>query len=242
MSLKKILWYTLTILLFAFLGYYIVTSGIYIVKEYQKNFNVNCDVMMSLPYYERQSPHLVENGTIRMIHHGGLNPSRRLENMIYLMDQLDNRFRLDFMLIENDSKYLKKLKKIASGRPNINFINPVPMQQISKKINMYDIGLFLLWPGAFSYKMALPNKLFEFVQGRLGAAIWPSPEMAKIVKEHDIGIVSDQFNIESIAGKLNQLDAETIMYYKRRSDLIAAKFSAESNEKILLAKVEELLN
>ncbi|MBY8999793.1 MAG: glycosyltransferase [Candidatus Heimdallarchaeota archaeon] len=34
MSWKKILWYSLTVVLLAFLGYYIITSGIYIITEY----------------------------------------------------------------------------------------------------------------------------------------------------------------------------------------------------------------
>ena len=35
MSWKKVLWYTLTIILLSFLGYYIVTSTIYVINEYK---------------------------------------------------------------------------------------------------------------------------------------------------------------------------------------------------------------
>ena len=41
-----------------------------------------------------------------MVHHGGASPSRRLETMIEAMDQLDDRFRLDFMLLPSVPKYM----------------------------------------------------------------------------------------------------------------------------------------
>jgi hypothetical protein len=176
-----------------------------------------------------------------MIHHGGINKSRKIENMIYLMDLLDERFTLDFMFVANDQKYLSQLKKLASNKSRINFRDPVSMPEISNTINQYDIGLYLLDASGFNNRMALPNKLFEYIQGRLAVAIWLSPEMARVVKEYNCGVVSDTFTIESIAEVLNNLSGKDIQKLKQNSHQAASTLCAETNRQILLEKVQELI-
>ena len=56
------------------------------------------------------------------------------------------------------------------------------MHELPRMANDYDVGLYLLPPTNFNQRYALPNKFFEFIQGRLAIAIGPSPEMAKLVE------------------------------------------------------------
>ncbi|MBN1837081.1 MAG: glycosyltransferase, partial [Spirochaetales bacterium] len=70
-----------------------VSQGI--ADEYAENFDVRCEVMMNLPFYEGIEPVDRKDGKIRMIHHGVAARRRRMENMIELMDHLDSRFQLD---------------------------------------------------------------------------------------------------------------------------------------------------
>lgn len=211
-----------------------------IANEYQRNYAVPCQVITNAPFYESIEPSQVNPSCIRLIHHGGLNPSRKIENMILLMDLLDDRFTLDFMFIPKNLRYLKKLKNLAQHHPRITFRDPVPMPNISRAIREYDIGLYLMWPAAFNTRFALPNKLFEFIQGRLATAIWPSPEMARVVEKYDCGIVAEDFTIESMAEKLNHLSVKDIQRYKQRSNQAATKLCAEINQQLFLDIVQEL--
>jgi glycosyltransferase involved in cell wall biosynthesis len=212
-----------------------------IAVEYTKKYNVKCDVILSAPFFENLHPSSLSQNKIKLIHHGSLNKSRKIEYMIELMDKLDDRFYLDFMLVSNDQSYLRKIQLKAAGNSRIRFRDPVSMTEISKTINCYDIGLFMLWPGAFSYKMALPNKFFEFVQGRLAIAIWPSPEMVKLVNEYDLGIVSDDFSVESMAEKLNAITKEDIVKFKSNAHKAANSLCAEKNGDKLLDIVNRLI-
>ncbi|MDL1960308.1 MAG: hypothetical protein LWX01_01145 [Deltaproteobacteria bacterium] len=213
-----------------------------IADEYKRVYGVECGVLTNAPFYEKLEPKPVhQDDRIHIIHHGGLHTSRRLENMILLMDHLDERFTLDLMLVPNKPRYFRKLKKLAQRSKRIHFRDPVPMQHIAKEINDYDIGLFLLWPGAFNYRMALPNKLFEFIQGRLCIAIWPSPEMARLVREHNIGVVAEDFSIESMASALNQLTTERINHFKEQSHKSASVLCAKKNQEVLQNLVSKLL-
>ena len=107
--------------------------------------------------------------------------------------------------------------------------------------NEYDIGLYLLRPANFNNRFALPNKFFEFVQGRLAVAIGPSPEMARIVHEYGLGIVAEDFTPETLAQELNNLDPPAIAGFKQAAHAAADELCAERNEGVFLRVVEETL-
>lgn len=213
-----------------------------LAKEYEKNYGVHCEIITNAPFYSDLKPKSPDKNRVKIIYHGAAHPSRKTEDMILLMDHLDHRFHLDLMLIKNSPRYFRKLYDLGKLDPRISFLDPVPMLDIPDRTNDYDIGLFLLSPVSFSYRMALPNKLFEYIQARLSIAIWPSPEMAKIVNEYNCGIISEDFTIESMAKKLNSLSTDDIVKYKMNSHIAAGHLCAEKNKDILLNIVEKLLH
>src|SRR5690606_36659821 len=136
------------------------------------------------PLDQKLSPSAVDAERIRLIHHGSAIRSRHLGVIIEMMKYLDERFTLDFMLVETDATYIAELRRAARMDPRIRFIEPVAMQDICHRINEFDVGVFLLPPVNFNYKYALPNKFFEFIQARLAVAIGPSPEMATLLRQY----------------------------------------------------------
>jgi hypothetical protein len=213
-----------------------------IADEYLKHFGVLPEVVTNASDYVESSPSPVESGQIRLIHHGGANPSRCIELMIRMMEYLDERFSLTLMLMANDPAYYDRLKRLASGNARIIFRDPVPFSAIVATLNSYDMGVYILKPNSFNNRHALPNKFFEFIQARLAVAIGPSPEMAGIVKEYDLGIVAADFNPETLAGSLNTLTREQVEHHKNRSHQAALALSSEANRKKLLTIVEPLID
>ncbi|MGC3948657.1 MAG: hypothetical protein QM762_29850 [Chryseolinea sp.] len=109
-----------------------------------------------------------------------------------------------------------------------------------KTVNSYDIGVFLLPPINFNYENTLPNKLFDFIQGRLGVAIGPTPEMAEIVNQYKNGVVANDFTPIALADKLAPLTATDIISFKNRSAIAARELNAEKNAAIILRLVNEV--
>jgi hypothetical protein len=157
------------------------------------------------------------------------------------MRHLDDRFTLDLMLMEAQTPYMRKLRAAAAADPRIRFRPAVPMQQIAATINEYDIGVFLLPPVNFNYRMALPNKFFEFVQARLAVAIGPSPEMARLVQHYGFGIVTDSFDPVDLARRLNALQPADIERMKQAADVASRELNAETAARVFLAQVQTLL-
>ena len=205
-----------------------VTVSPRLAEEYSSNYNVNCGVIMNTPDYQELCPSETHEATVRVIHHGGINPSRKIESMMNAIGALGPRFTLDLMLINNHKRYMKYLRKEGSKYSNIRFVDPVPMPDIVKTINKYDMGIFMLHPAAFNYRYSLPNKLFEYIQARLAIAIWPSPEMSRIVKSEVLGVVSSEYTERSMVSCLEQVTSEDIMRYKMNSHNVARKYSAET--------------
>lgn len=198
-----------------------------LAELYQKHFGARPTVIRNAPEYEELAPSPPLGGGIRLIHHGGASKDRRIEDMIALMDMLDERFTLDLMLVGKGA-YLNSLRALAAKNPRIAWREPVAMREISLAINNYDLGLYILPPSNINNTYALPNKFFEFMQARLGIAIGPSPEMARLVKEHDLGVVAKDFSLPAMAEALNALTVEDIARFKQNSHQAARLFNAKN--------------
>lgn len=167
--------------------------------------------------------------------------SRRIEVMIEMMRFLDDRFTLDLMLVGSDHSYMQSLKGMAAGDHRVRFIPPVDMLGICDFINSYDIGVFLLPDSNFNLRYALPNKFFEFVQAGLGVAVGPSCEMARLVNEYGVGVVSNSFDPKDLAGCLMRVDKEDVERFKVAAHGAALELSYERDGAVLLEEIERLL-
>ncbi|HYC86594.1 MAG TPA: hypothetical protein VEB86_15280 [Chryseosolibacter sp.] len=223
------------------------TVGRMLAVEYHKHFGVMPTVITNANNYVDVNPSPVTDGRIRLVHHGIATPSRNLHLMIEMMQTLDARFSLDMYLLKpgfaskQTADYIRELTHQAARDPRIRILPPLPGSEIVKALNQYDIGVFLLPPVNFNYRNTLPNKLFDFLQARLGIAIGPTPEMAEIVSQYQIGVISTDFSANSLAGALKKLSTVEIEKFKLNAARAAADLNAENNEKILLEMINRIL-
>lgn len=223
-----------------------LTVGQGLANEYEKTFGIKPLIITNATKYFDVSPVQVKDNKIRLIHHGIANASRKLELMLEMMKELDERFTLDLILMpsnyasESTKEYIKSLEQKAISNDRIKILPRVKSNEVVPTINQYDIGVFLLPPVNFNYANTLPNKLFDFIQGRLAIAIGPTPEMADIVNRFDIGVVSEDFTPQSLAAKLNALSTEQLTQFKNRASTAAAVLNAEQNEIIFLEYVQNV--
>jgi glycosyltransferase involved in cell wall biosynthesis len=200
-----------------------------IADAYRSLCGVSCSISLNTPSYYDLDPRPTDARQIRLIHHGSAAPVRQLENMITLVSFLDQRFTLTLMLVSPDrSPYLQKLKRLARIQGDrIEFVPPVAFDQIVPTISRYDIGVYLLPSCTTNLRLALPNKLFEFIQARLAVAVSPNPAMAALVHEHGVGIVSDENTPEAMARILNGLTSKQIDQMRQCSHRAAASLNSD---------------
>jgi len=213
------------------------TVSLGIAALYRERFSLNPTIILNAPPYEELLFNPVRNDQIRVVHHGKASARRNLEKAVDLMTLLDKRFSLTFYLVsDSDGNYLRSLKEMAQRKvPNrVFFKDAVDMRYISRELNQYDIGIFLLPWFNLNQKFVLPNKFFEFIMAGLAIFIGPSPEMAQYVKAHECGWVNGSFDLRDCAVKLNALTAGQIEERKRKAVEAAKYLNAEAEAKKLL--------
>ncbi len=212
-----------------------------IAEKCKKEFNTDSIVIPNASVYHDLQPYKnVSDQPIRIIHHGGCQPGRKIEEMIEVAKYLGQGYQVDFMLTLADKIYYRHIQKLAAAVSNVRIIEPVEFNSIVPFINQYDIGLYILPPTNFNNSVALPNKLFEFLQARLCIAIGPSFEMSRYVEEYNLGIVSNDFSPESLAVKIKSLSREDIYQYKLNAHKVAKELSAEQYNDLLLQAIQKL--
>ena len=215
-----------------------VSKGL--ANRYLQDFGVLPQIVHSCPEGCALVPSRTSPGHIRLVHHGAANKDRGLEQMIDAMRLLDGRFSLDFYLVGNQS-YIQQLKDRAADLPSIAWRTPLPMLELARGLNSYDMGFYILAATGFNNLHALPNKFFEFIQARLGIAIGPSPDMADIVQERRIGAVASSYSPEDMAACLRTLTDEDVAAFKTQAHAAASVFTAENEMKKMHALVARLL-
>jgi glycosyltransferase involved in cell wall biosynthesis len=211
-----------------------------IAELYEREFGLRAEVVTNAPPRAPLAPTPVGE-TVRVLHHGVAQRGRRLETMLDVAEHLDERFTFDLVLSEGSPGYRDELAQRVRSLPRVRLLPPRPMHELVAAANDYDVGLYLLPHRSLNQELALPNKLFEFIQARLAIAIGPSPEMARIVREHGCGIVADDFAPATLAAALNALSTDDIAALKRRADAAADALSMERNRDAVLRLVEGAL-
>jgi glycosyltransferase involved in cell wall biosynthesis len=178
---------------------------------------------------------------IRLLHHGGAHPVRRLELMIEAVERLGGRMTLDLALLPNDPGYLRRLTALAASSPHIRVIDPIPLPELVTRANGYDAGLIFFPPVTENLAHTLPNKLFELLQARVAVVTGPSPEIESIVREFDCGVVAPAFTVDALASTLGELTPGRIDELKQGAGRAAEVHNAEANAGVVLEVVDEAL-
>lgn len=221
-----------------------MTIGQGLADEYEKNFGKKPVVITNSSFFWDIKPSETTSETIKLVHHGIVNRSRRIELIIGMLDHLPGHFTLDLVLVvpggsPKQKLYLDELKAFAKGK-KVEFLDPVPSSEIVPLLTQFDMGIILAPPINFNYSNGLPNKLFDFIQARLGVVTGPTPEIAKVVNTYQLGVVADDFTSEGLAKKLAHLTRKDVNQFKTQSHLAAKEVAAEKNQVILLDIIDKI--
>lgn len=197
-----------------------------IVDEYEKQFGFRPELVTNAAPYQDTQPTPVAT-PIRLVHSGACLRNRQLHVMAEAVIAASNDVTLDFYLTANDPPYLEELKELAATSPRVTVNDPVPYSQLAETLNGYDVGIHVLPPINFNNKLALPNKLFDYVQARLGVVIGPSVEMQYYVDNFGIGETADDFTLEATQAAIEKLTTESVTVFKANAHAAAEELGAE---------------
>lgn len=204
----------------------VTTVGAILAGEYRREFGIEAAVVPNAaPYADRSATPVGD--PLRLVHSGAARRNRSLGVMLDAVRLTQRPVTLDLYLVPNDPVYLTELQQAAADLPQVVFHDPVTPDELVERLGSCDVGVFVLPPLTFNYLNTLPNKFFDFVQARLALVVGPSPEMAALVREHRLGVVTGDFTAQSLARALDDLTPEAVARYKAASHAVARDLSAQ---------------
>jgi len=214
------------------------TVGGEIARRYEREFGFSPRVVTNAAPFAALEPGEVGD-PIRIVHAGAALANRHLEVLLDAVD-LTPAVTLDLYLTPNDASVIAAIRERADGHARIRLRDAVPYRELITTLNRYDIGVHILAPTNYNNLYALPNKLFDYVQARLGVIVGPSPEMAAIVQEYAIGMVSQDFTASSLSAILRTMTRENVARWKAASHAAARDLSSERQVETWRLAVEEI--
>lgn len=194
-------------------------------------------IIRNSPPYADLTPGEVDPDNIKLVHHGIASWERGLREIVDAIRLVDQRFSVTFMLLGSD-EVISELKAHASDLGDrVRIIPPAPMRELSSVVNRFDLEVMFYRPTTRNLELALPNKLFEAVQGRLGLVIGQSPMMAELVEAHANGVIVTGWSAQDLAAALNDLTAQQVAGFKAASDQAARELNSDTERAIFLETV-----
>lgn len=204
----------------------VTTVAAGLAAEYRREFGITASVVNNAGPFVEASPTPTPR-PIRLVH-SGIAVAARLQAMLAAMDLTSSDATLDLFLVDVGDGLPATLRSRHAGNPKIRVLDPVGSDELVTALHRYDVGLSVLPPATWSVEHSLPNKFFDFVQARLAIVVGPNPEMAALVREHDLGVVANDYEPATLARIIDALTPEQVDKAKRASDAAADILCAEN--------------
>jgi glycosyltransferase involved in cell wall biosynthesis len=197
-------------------------------------------LIRNMPRYQTY-PHRPCGNAIEVLYHGVVYQGRGLEACIDSVALWRPEFRLTIRGPGPDD-YLAALRKrieAAELRDRVALAPPVPMIDLVKEANQFDIGLFAL-PGHSKQNVhVLPNKFFEYTMAGLALCVSDLPEMTALLRRHELGRLISEVTPQAIAAAINGFDRNIVEVCKARSLEAAKILNWEAEADRLFAAIEQ---
>ena len=178
----------------------VITVDEILASEYRKHHN-NVDIISNYPRLELFKPTDLNIEKEGIIYVGGISRERG----IYQMINAANKANVKLICIGDFTDELNKneINNFLEENPskNVVFTGYAPHSKVVKYITMSKLGLTLLQPIP-RYINAVPIKLFEYMACGLPVVASNFPEISKVIKEADCGILVDPTNVDEIANAI----------------------------------------
>lgn len=211
---------------------------------YAERFGVRPRTVRNAGPFRSLDPSEVADGRIRLVHSGGAVPGRNIEALIEAVRMLDERFTLDLYLVpaRDGGKYLDSLRAlIGDASARIILHPPVRPAELVDTLNAYDVGVFSLPPLTPNHRLMLPNKIFDYVQARLGVVFNSSPETDRLINEHDLGPIAADASAAAMRDVLAPLTEDRVRELKHNAHRAAKVLNSAEDSAVTREVATELL-
>ncbi len=225
---------------------HMITVNQSIATIFEEKYRVKPIVVRNVPFSLNGSfPITKEELTIPahkkvvIVQGSGLNVDRGLEEAVEAFQFIEGAV---FLIVGNGDvvPLVKEKVKKLQLEEIVLFLDKRPYSELMRITQLADIGLAIDKPVSLNYELALPNKLFDYIQAETAIICSPLKEIKAIVEKYQIGLVIEETTPKQIADAIQYLIDNPEKLGEFKTNCIAAKqIENWENEK---TKLESLLN
>ena len=178
-----------------------------IAELFQKNYQVNFEVVMNAPLLNLKRPtgkHDLSGfkEKIILVQGGGINIDRGMEELIEAMQYVKGGVLL--IVGAGDVIPILKEKTKTLGLENkVIFYGRVPIEELGEIAPQAYVGLSIDKATNLNYELSLPNKLFDYIHAELPLICTPLPEVKRMVEKYEVGVVIEHLEPNYLAAQIN---------------------------------------
>ncbi len=205
-------------------------TTIYNVPPYREHINSNI--------IKERYPFLKDK--LILLYQGAVHYGR---GIIPVLDFIANSEKFAFVVL-GEGIFLNKAKIIAQNKgilDRVVFAGNVPYEELHHWTCSADVGINLIEPISLSYKLALPNKMFEYAMAGLPQVASSLPAMEKIINQNNIGVVISDFAARSIQNAIEKI-IDNYEFYRQNSLQFAKNNNYAIEEKKMRKIIYDVLN
>lgn len=177
-----------------------------------------------------------------ILYQGGVQQGRGLVRLARVAADVPNAY---FVFIGGGrlDGSLRRIVEELQLEQRVRFIPTVALAELPSYTASADIGVQPIENTCLNHYTTDSNKLFEYVQAGLPVVASDLPEIRRVVREHDLGVLVPEGDSVALAAALRDLvgDEGKRQYYASQSRKAASVLNWESQEHELLALYERVL-
>jgi glycosyltransferase involved in cell wall biosynthesis len=225
-----------------------ITVNASIARIFEKKYKVQTHVVRNVPIrLEHIDPHpksflgLTDEQTMLIIQGSGLNVQRGVEEAVMAMALIPNAVL--FLVGDGDvMPSIKAMVKQMQLQDRVRLIGRVPYQELLKYTAAADLGLALDKPLSLNYALALPNKVFDYIQAGTPIIASSLIEIETLVNKHNCGIIIPEVTPQQIAESIHTLieDPKRLAAYKSNCQKAAETEHWDADKQVLIELVRRV--
>jgi glycosyltransferase involved in cell wall biosynthesis len=217
------------------------TVGQSVAVEFEQRYGRKFEVIRNLPFKIHpitQSPNhpITQSPNHILLYQGALNEGRGLEQAIEAMQNVENC--VFWLAGEGDlSEILRGLvveKNLENKVKFLGFIKPKDLPNITRQAT---IGLNIAEDKSLSYRLSLPNKIFDYIQAGVPQICTQFVEFQRLNDAFNIAYMVSDIEKEQLSEAINRLITDKVLYQNLKENCVkaAAVLTWENEVKKLIA-------